>query len=118
MSKEEATHNIPSKTENISIIPAKQLKDLRDALAKKAKFEELTKAVMKKLDPEDTGSIEITKLEEFFKNLAASIGASEPQTDDVKQVLNALDRDKSGSLNVEEFKVMLRDIVEAMVEDD
>ena len=45
------------------------------------------------------------------------MGADPPTKEDVMEVLEHLDEDKSGKIDFNEFKVLIRDVLEAMLDD-
>ena len=61
------------------------------------------------------------KLNEVAKVAMAQIsndmGAEPPSKEDVKEVLEHLDTDHSGKIDFEEFKVLIKDVLTAMIED-
>lgn len=49
--------------------------------------------------------------------IANDMGAEPPTKDDVIEVLEHLDSDKSGKISFDEFKVLIRDVLEAMLDE-
>ena len=50
--------------------------------------------------------------------IAGDMGAEPPTKEDVKHVFNDLDKDKSGKIDYEEFKQLIIDVLNAMIEDE
>jgi len=50
-------------------------------------------------------------------SLALKMSKYDPTKEDVMEVLEHLDEDKSGKIDFNEFKVLIRDVLEAMLEE-
>ena len=49
--------------------------------------------------------------------ISGDLGAEPPSKEEVKEVLAHLDTDHSGKIDFNEFKVLIRDVLKAMIED-
>ena len=58
------------------------------------------------------------ELEKVMAQIASDMGADPPSKEDVKDVLEHLDTDHSGKIDFTEFKVLIVDVLKAMIEDE
>ena len=69
------------------------------------------------VDSDKSGQIDASELEKVMAQIATDMGADPPSKEDVLEVLEHLDTDKSGKISFDEFKVLIRDVLEAMLEE-
>jgi hypothetical protein len=79
-------------------------------------FLEVAKAAFDSVDSDGSGQIDSKELELAMAQIAGDMGAEAPSKDDVKEVLEHLDSDKSGKISFDEFRVLIRDVLECMLE--
>ena len=53
-----------------------------------------------------------------MQQISSDMGAEPPSKEDVKEVLEHLDTDHSGKIDFNEFSVLIKDVLNAMIEDD
>ncbi len=92
-------------------------KAIRDILNNEKKFTEVAKVAFDSVDSDRSGQIDGTELEKVMVQIASDMGADPPSKEDVLEVMDHLDSDKSGKIDFEEFKVLIRDVLEAMLEE-
>jgi Ca2+-binding EF-hand superfamily protein len=92
-------------------------KAIKDILNNEKKFTEVAKVAFDSVDTDKSGQIDGNELEKVMVQIAADMGADPPSKEDVMEVLEHLDADKSGKIDFEEFKVLIKDVLEAMLED-
>ena len=68
-------------------------------------------------DTDKSGQIDESELEKVMAQISNDMGAEPPSKEDVKEVLEHLDTDHSGKIDFEEFKVLIKDVLTAMIED-
>ena len=90
---------------------------IKEILKDEKKFEVLTKLAFKAVDKDGSGSIDQSELEKIMAQICMEMGAEVPSKEDVQEVLNDLDEDNSKSIEYEEFKDFIKDILEGMIED-
>lgn len=93
-------------------------KAIKDILSNEKKFTEVAKVAFDSVDTDKSGQIDGSELEKVMVQIATDMGADPPTKEDVQEVLEHLDTDKSGKISFEEFKVLIRDVLEAMLESD
>jgi Ca2+-binding EF-hand superfamily protein len=92
-------------------------KAIKDILGNEKKFNEVAKVAFDSVDTDKSGQIDGAELEKVMVQIAADMGADPPSKEDVMEVLEHLDADKSGKIDFEEFKVLIKDVLEAMLDD-
>lgn len=89
-----------------------------DILNDEAKFNDISRAAFDSVDTDRSGEIDAKELGKIMNQLAKETNTEAPSTDEVAEVLEALDEDKSGKISYEEFKVLIREVLQNMVEDE
>jgi Ca2+-binding EF-hand superfamily protein len=92
-------------------------KAIKDILNNEKKFTEVAKVAFDSVDSDRSGQIDGNELEKVMVQIACDMGADPPSREDVLEVMDHLDADKSGKIDFEEFKVLIRDVLEAMLEE-
>jgi Ca2+-binding EF-hand superfamily protein len=92
-------------------------KAIKDILNNEKKFNDVARVAFDSVDSDKSGQIDANELEKVMIQIAADMGADPPSKEDVMEVLEHLDADKSGKIDFEEFKVLIKDVLEAMLED-
>jgi Ca2+-binding EF-hand superfamily protein len=90
--------------------------DLRALLNDEAKFNEVAQIAFQTTDTDGSGVVERPELEKAMTQISEDIGIAVPSKEEVDEVFNALDADKSGKLDYAEFKIFVRRIFEAMLD--
>ena len=90
-------------------------KAIKDILSNEKKFNEVAKVAFDSVDTDNSGQIDASELEQVMIQISSDMGADAPSKEDVMQVLDHLDEDKSGKVNFDEFKVLIRNVLEAML---
>ena len=71
------------------------------------------------VDKDKSGKIEYGELDGALQKLFASVGSNEKaDPNEVKQFFDAIDTDHSGKIDFNEFSVLIKDVLNAMIEDD
>jgi Ca2+-binding EF-hand superfamily protein len=91
---------------------------IKDILNDEKKLNEITKTSFDIVDIDKSGTIDEFELEKILAQISSDMGADPPTREDVKDVLKYLDTDKSGKIDFEEFKVLIKDVLEAMIPSD
>lgn len=92
-------------------------KAIKDILSNEKKFNEVARVAFDSVDTDKSGQIDAQELEKVMVQIATDMGADPPTKEDVLEVLEHLDSDKSGKISFDEFKVLIKDVLEAMLED-
>ena len=68
------------------------------------------------VDQNNDKSIDEAELEKILVQITCDMGAEPPTKEDVKEVMEALDTDRSNSIDKEEFGELIKNILSALVE--
>ncbi len=91
---------------------------IKDILQDTDKLNEITKIAFDSVDTDKSGSIDSIELERVLAQISSDMGADPPTKEDVNEVLKYLDTDNSGKIEYDEFKVLIKDVLESMVQSD
>lgn len=87
---------------------------VKDILADDKKLTEVAKVAFDGVDTDGNGHVDEKELFSLMKNMATELGIPEPTEKDVKDAFKAMDTDKNGKVTLDEFKVLVRQILELM----
>ena len=93
-------------------------KAIKDILSNEKKLNEVAKVAFDSVDTDKSGQIDEQELEKVMAQIGSDMGADPPSKEDVKEVLEHLDTDHSGKIDFNEFKVLIIDVLKAMIEDE
>jgi len=94
------------------------LTSVNDILSNEELFEEVAKAAFSSVDTDGSGEIDAKELGKVMQQLASETNTEEPSVEEVNEVLEALDEDKSGKISYKEFKVLIREVLKNMLEEE
>ena len=77
---------------------------------------DVAKKAFDNVDKDNSGTIDEDELEKILAQISSDMGAEPPTTEDVKEVLEHLDEDHSGKIEFNEFKMLIIDILKALIE--
>mmetsp|Transcript_2750 Transcript_2750/g.2818 ORF Transcript_2750/g.2818 Transcript_2750/m.2818 type:complete len:97 (+) Transcript_2750:3-293(+) len=80
-------------------------------LQNEKKFLQVTRTAFEIVDLDKSGSIDMKELETVMKIIAGDFGSELPTRDEVTEVMNCLDADCSGSVEFEEFKFFMKEVL-------
>ena len=81
------------------------------------KLTNAARAAFNAVDTDKSGFIEILELDKLISDMASDMGNEHPSVDNMKDVLDHLDKDKSGKIEFEEFKIFIREIFQSMLQE-
>lgn len=90
---------------------------IKEIMANDKKINEVAKVAFDSVDTDHSGQIDEEELQKVMEQISKDMGADPPSKEDVKEVLEHLDTDHSGKIDFNEFKVLIKDVLMAMVED-
>ena len=82
------------------------------------KLNEVAKVAFDSVDTDRSGQIDQEELEKVMAQISQDMGAEPPSKEDVKEVLEHLDTDHSGKIDFQEFSQLIKDVLNAMIEED
>ena len=88
--------------------------EIQKILTDDRKLHEIAKAAFDAVDTDGSGYIEEPELKTVMSSVASDIGMDSPSDSDVKDVFLELDANGDGKISLEEFKVLIRQVLELM----
>ena len=92
-----------------------EVEQIKALLNDEQKFTALATAAFNEVDADKSGKIDASELETLIGKFSGDIGLPPPPKEDVDGIFAALDTDQSGTLTIDEFKVLIRAVLEALV---
>ena len=90
---------------------------IRDILTNEKKFNDVVKVAFDSVDTDRSGLIDEEELTKVMTQISLDMETEPPSKEDVKKVLDHLDADHSGKIDCEEFKILIREVLGALLED-
>ena len=91
---------------------------IKDILYNEKKLNDVTRVAFDAIDTDKSGKIDTKEIKEIMERIAVEMGTDRPTKEDVEAVIKNLDTDGSGTVEFEEFKILIKDILESMLETD
>ena len=88
---------------------------IKEILLDDALMHEITQKSFKIIDKDGSGKIDLEELEQVIARVSSDMGTNPPSKEDMKEVFDNLDKDKSGTIEYDEFFLLIKDILIAMV---
>lgn len=88
--------------------------NISDILGDKHKLRKITEAAFKAVDIDGSGFLERNELEIVMENVAKDIGVDKPTKEEVDEVLTELDENGDGKLSIDEFQVLIEQVLDLM----
>lgn len=88
--------------------------NISEILADKHKLRKITEAAFKAVDVDGSGYLERNELELVMHNVAKDIGVDQPTKEEVDEVLLELDENGDGKLSIDEFQVLIEQVLDLM----
>ena len=89
---------------------------IKEILNNEKKLREVAKVAFDSVDTDRSGQIDQEELEKVMTQISQDMGAEPPSKEDVKEVLEHLDTDHSGKIDFEEFRILIREVLSALLE--
>ncbi|CAK74054.1 unnamed protein product (macronuclear) [Paramecium tetraurelia] len=96
---------------------------VKDILKDKKKVRFVAESAFKQVDKDGSGYLERPELEEVMNNVAADLGVEvsitsitlqPPTSEEIDEVLKELDENGDGKLSIDEFQVLIEQVLEMM----
>ena len=88
---------------------------IKEILNNEQKLKEVARVAFDSVDTDKSGQIDQDELSKVMAQIAGDLGSEPPSDQEVKEVLTHLDTDKSGKIDFNEFLVLIRDVLKAMI---
>ena len=90
---------------------------IRDILTNEKKLNDVVKVAFDSVDTDKSGLIDEDELGKVMTQISIDMETEPPSKEDVKKVLEHLDTDHSGKIDCDEFKLLIREVLGALLED-
>jgi Ca2+-binding EF-hand superfamily protein len=90
---------------------------IKAILLNQKKLFELAKIAFESVDFTKSGEIDETDLGKVLVDISKNLGGDPPTQEDINEVMKHLDADRSGTIDLNEFTLLIKDILYAMLED-
>ena len=88
--------------------------EFRAILDDAEQFNAITAAVFAQVDADGSGAIDRGELKNAMTLVASQAEIPPPEDSAIDEAMGALDTDQSGNIDIDEFKVLMRGILEAL----
>ncbi|CAG9335569.1 unnamed protein product [Blepharisma stoltei] len=88
--------------------------EIQSILNNPAEVHGIAKVIFDSFDTDHSGNIERSELKEALGMISKDCGTPPPDDEMVNELIEALDEDQDGKLNLEEFKVMVEELLKAL----
>ena len=89
----------------------------RKVLEDKEKLNEIVKNAFDNVDKDKTGKINKDQLQSMMNQIYSDISHELPSKTKVDDVFDYLDTKKKGYINIEDFKVLVVDVIKSVIEE-
>ena len=89
---------------------------IESVINNKEELQKIIDQAFASVDQNNDKSIDEAELEKILVQITCDMGAEPPTKEDVKEVMEALDTDRSNSIDKEEFGYLIKNILSALVE--
>ena len=89
---------------------------IKSVLNDKDKLDEIINQAFKNVDINGDHSIDEAELEKILVQITCDMGAEPPTKEDVKEVMEILDTDRSNAIERDEFGELIKNILTALIE--
>lgn len=94
------------------------VRNIKTILKNEQKFREVAKVAFDNVDKDNSGEIDTQELHKLMVELSRDFKILAPTEDDVKEMMEELDQDKSGKIQFSEFMVFFRNFMETLIENE
>ena len=91
--------------------------EYKQILEDEEKLNEITKVAFDNVNTDKSGEISKSQLEAMINQIFTDLSNELPTKKEIDEVFDYLDTNKKGTLNFENFKVLIKDIIKNMIEE-
>ena len=88
---------------------------IKEILADEKKLNEVVKVAFDSVNSDKTGEINHSQFEAVMIQVSKDLGTEPPSSEEVNEVIKHLDTNKDGFISLDEFKVLIVDILNSMI---
>ena len=89
---------------------------IREILTNEKKFNDIAKVAFDSVDTDKSVLIDEEELTKVMTQISEDMDTEPPSREDVKKVLDHLDTDHSGKIDCDEFRILIREVLSALLE--
>ena len=89
---------------------------IKDILTNEKKFNDVAKVAFDSVDTDKSGLIDEEELTKVMAQISSDMDTDPPSKEDVKRVMEHLDTDHSGKIDCYEFKMLMREVLGALLD--
>ncbi len=89
---------------------------IESVIKNKVELQKIIDQAFESVDINHDESIDEAELEKILVQITCDMGAEPPTKEDVKEVMEALDTDRSNSIDKKEFGELIKNILTALIE--
>ena len=87
---------------------------VKDVLSDPVKLNQVAKMAFDGVDADHSGFVDESELGNLMTTMAAELNIPAPKPNEVKDAFKAMDTDKNGKVTLDEFTVLVKQILELM----
>jgi len=88
---------------------------IRKILNDEKKLNRIAKVAFKSVDKDGSGLIDLKEMELVMLAIAKDLRMAPPTKNDIREVFTMLDEDKSGNISLNEFKILIKCVLESLL---
>ena len=89
---------------------------IKDIVNDEEKLRDIARVAFESVDTDKSGKIDSKELYKVMEGISKDLGIDAPSNEEVQEVLKHLDTDNSGTIEFDEFVVLIKDVLTAMSE--
>jgi Ca2+-binding EF-hand superfamily protein len=90
--------------------------DLRFILKNEKELKKVARMAFNVVDKDRSGQVTYEELESLMVDVATKVGCQKPSKDEVIEALKTMDTDNDGHISIQEFTVLIKEILMMMLE--
>ena len=89
---------------------------IKDIINDEQKLREIARVAFDSVDTDKSGKIDNKELSKVMEGISKDLGVAPPSNEEVNEVLKHLDTDNSGTIEFDEFVVLIKDVLTGLAE--
>ena len=94
------------------------VREFKAILENEHRFKKFTEGIFRSVDKDGSGKINSEELYQALYKISIDIGANPPSREDTKDIVFHLDKDRSGEIELSEFRTLISDILKSLTSDE
>ena len=89
---------------------------IKDIVNDEEKLRDIARVAFESVDTDKSGKIDSKELHKVMEGISKDLGVDAPSNEEVQEVLKHLDTDNSGTIEFDEFVVLIKDVLNGLAE--